>query len=524
MGAVRNILFIMCDQLRADYLSCAGHPTLQTPHIDGLAALGVRFDRAYCQAPVCGPSRMSFYTGRYMFSHGATYNGVPLDVGELTLGDYLRPLGLRTVLVGKTHMKADDAGMARVGLDTDSERGRLIAECGFEPFERDDGLHPAQSVEPDLAYNAYLRANGYPGDNPWHDYANSAEGPDGEILSGWSMRYARLPARVREEHSETAYMTDRAMAFIEEAGEQPWCAHLSYIKPHWPYVAPAPYHQAYGPNQVLPANRHPDERADAHPVYAAFCEHEESRNFARDDVRQTVVPAYMGLVKQIDDHVGRLLAFLEAHGRMDDTLIVFTSDHGDYLGDHWLGEKELFHEASVRIPLIVYDPDVNADATRGTAATDFAEAIDLIPTFIEAAGSEVRGARLEGRSLMPLIRGPRPAQWRDAVFSEADYAFRQARRSLGVAADRARAFMIRTEAWKYVLYEGFPPQLFDLRQDPSELADLGRDPSLADIRAGLHERLFAWLRARRTRRTIDNATVELRTGTAKKRGFHIGVW
>src|SRR3546814_18268478 len=91
MGKIRNILFIMADQLRADYLSCAGHPTLQTPHIDGLAKRGVRFERAYCQAPVCGPSRMSFYTGRYMTSHGAPYNAVPLRATELTLGDYLRP-------------------------------------------------------------------------------------------------------------------------------------------------------------------------------------------------------------------------------------------------------------------------------------------------------------------------------------------------------------------------------------------------------------------------------------------------
>ena len=95
MSRVRNILFVMCDQLRADYLSCMGHPTLETPYIDGLAGRGVVFTRAYCQAPICGPSRMSFYTGRYMFSHGSTWNNVPLDVGELTLGDYLRPLGVR---------------------------------------------------------------------------------------------------------------------------------------------------------------------------------------------------------------------------------------------------------------------------------------------------------------------------------------------------------------------------------------------------------------------------------------------
>jgi arylsulfatase A-like enzyme len=329
MGKVRNILFIMCDQLRADYLGCAGHPGISTPNIDALAARGVNFTRAYCQAPVCGPSRMSFYTGRYMVSHGSTYNNVPLGVGELTLGDYMRDLGVRTGLVGKTHMQADDAGLKRLGVDTESFQGVVARECGFEPWERDDGLHPDQFADPNLAYNRYLRDRGYAGDNPWHTVANSAEGPDGEILSGWRMRHANLPARVAREHSETAYMTDRAMATIADLGDAPWCLHLSYIKPHWPYMAPAPYHALYGPGDVLGANRSDTEKDDPHPVIAAFMGHEESVNFAREEVRQRVIPAYMGLITEIDDHIGRLLAFLEDSGRIDDTLIVFTSDHGD---------------------------------------------------------------------------------------------------------------------------------------------------------------------------------------------------
>jgi len=116
----KNILFIMCDQLRWDYLSCAGHPTLRTPNIDALAAKGVRFTRAYVQSPVCGASRMSFYAGRYVQSHGAVWNGIPLRVGEMTLGDHLRPLGVRTALVGKTHMCADVEGMQRLGIDPNS--------------------------------------------------------------------------------------------------------------------------------------------------------------------------------------------------------------------------------------------------------------------------------------------------------------------------------------------------------------------------------------------------------------------
>ncbi|MSO77535.1 MAG: phosphonate monoester hydrolase [Alphaproteobacteria bacterium] len=525
MGKVRNILFVMADQLRADYLSCYGHPTLATPHLDALAARGVRYGRAYCQSPICGASRMSFYTGRYMFSHGATYNNVPLSVAELTIGDYLRPLGLRVTLVGKTHMQADKAGMARLGIDPASSTGVLIGECGFEPYERDDGLYPAALFDPNLAYERYLRAKGYTGDNLWHDAANSAEGPNGEILSGWHMRHARLPARVREADSETAYMTGRAIDFITEAGDRPWCLHLSFIKPHWPYVAPAPYHALYGPNQILAANRGEAERTSAHPVHAAFMRHEDSRSFSRDEVRDTVVPVYMGLTKQIDDQMGRLMAFLDGQGRLDDTLIVFTSDHGDYLGDHWLGEKELMHEASVRIPLIVYDPDPAADGTRGLADDRLVEAIDLVPTFLEAVGGAAQPHRLEGRSLLPLIRNAEPPNpWRDAAFSETDYAFRQARLDLGLAPGEARIFMVRDERWKYVFYEKFRPQLFDMAGDPGELQDLGEDPATAGVRAELHERLFAWLRARRTRTTIGDSEVARRTASARARGFLIGVW
>ena len=128
---VKNILFIMSDQLRADHLSCYGHPKLQTPHLDGLAKRGVIFDNAYVQSPVCGPSRMSYYTGRYMQSHGVSWNFVPLKAGEMTLGDHLRPLGVRSVLIGKTHMRGDASGMSRLGtvVVTSGQRLMLRTSC-----------------------------------------------------------------------------------------------------------------------------------------------------------------------------------------------------------------------------------------------------------------------------------------------------------------------------------------------------------------------------------------------------------
>ncbi len=386
MAKVRNVLFVMADQLRADYLSAYGHPTLKTPNIDALAARGMRFTRAYVQSPVCGPARMSYYTGRYVTSHGATWNNIPLSVGEWTLGDYVRPLGPRVGLVGKTHMRIDRDGFSRLGLNQDSTAGRYAAECGFEPFARDDGLHPDFIYDPDASYERYLRERGYDGKNLWQDWANSGSDEDGALLSGWYMRNAREPARIPEEHSETAWTTDQAMEFIRVQGDQPWVLHVSYIKPHWPYIVSAPYHDMYGPEDCIPAIRSEAEREDAHPVFKAFMQHPESVLFSEEEVRLTVAPTYMGLIKQIDDHIGRLMQFLEAEGRLDDTLIVFTSDHGDYMGDHWLGEKELFHEQSVRVPLIVVDPSDEAQATRGTVSDALIESIDLVPTFVEAFG------------------------------------------------------------------------------------------------------------------------------------------
>jgi len=523
MARVRNVLFVMTDQLRTDYLSAYGHPTLKTPNIDALAARGVRFTRACVQSPVCGPARISYYTGRYVTSHGATWNNIPLSVGEWTLGDYVRPLGPRVGLVGKTHMRIDRDGFSRLGLDQGSTAGRYAAECGFEPFARDNGLHPDFIYDPDASYERYLRERGYDGKNLWQDWANSGSDEDGALLSGWYMRNAREPARILEEHSETAWTTDQAMEFIRVQGDQPWVLHVSYIKLHWPYIVSAPYHDMYGPEDCVPAIRSEAEREDAHPVFKAFMQHPESVLFAKEEVRLTVAPTYMGLIKQIDDHIGRLMQFLEAKGRLDDTLIVFTSDHGDYMGDHWLGEKELFHEQSVRVPLIVVDPSDEAQATRGTVSDALVESIDLVPTFVQALGGQIADQRLEGRSLLVLLRrGAHAPIWREHAVSELDYSFRQARRDLGLGPSVARAYMVATDRWKYVFYERLRPQLFDLRNDPQELVDLGADPGHQPTLRDMADRLFEWSRQRKTRVTTADADVERLSSFAGKR--LIGLW
>ncbi len=265
---VRNVLFVMCDQLRWDHAD-GSHPALRTPNLDALAARGVRFSQAYVQSGICGPSRMSFYTGRYVASHGATHNRVPLSLGEVTLGWHLRESGRRLARAGKTHALPDARGMARLGPDEGAhELAALLREGWFTPLPaRHDGHH----AEPHGPYAAFLRERGYASDDPWTEFAVGVEGPGGEALNGWRTRHARLPARIREEHSETAWTTDLALRFIEERGDEPWVLHLSYVKPHWPYVAPAPYHAMFSAAIARPVRRHAAERREAaHPVLRAF--------------------------------------------------------------------------------------------------------------------------------------------------------------------------------------------------------------------------------------------------------------
>jgi arylsulfatase A-like enzyme len=521
-----NVLWIMADQLRWDYLSCTGHPHLHTPHIDALAARGVRFDRAYVQSPVCGPSRMSAYTGRYVRSHGSTWNGMPLRVGEPTLGDHLREAGARAVLVGKTHMVADREGMAWLGIDPASEIGVRRGECGFEPWERDDGLHPDSARQNWSAYDDYLAGLGYASDNPWHDFANSGLGEGGERLSGWLLENSRLPADVPEEHSETAYMTDRAMDFMREAQAdgRPWLCHLSYIKPHWPYIVPAPYHDMYGPEHVPPPVRSEGERATDHPLMRAYLDARVCRTFARDEVRETVIPAYMGLIKQLDDNLGRLFAWMDETGLSETTIVAFTSDHGDYLGDHWLGDKDFYHDAAARVPLILADPRPEADATRGTVRDDLVEMIDLAPTFMAAMGCPPKPHVIEGRDLTPVLHGAGDVGRRYAI-SEHDYHWSDMARALGQPQEDAHTVMIFDGRWKYVRCEGFAPVMFDLEDDPGELDDLGRSdaPGHAEVRARMEAALLTWARRHHTRITATPRVLEGQK-TAARDGILIGFW
>lgn len=525
----KNILFIMYDQLRFDYLSCAGHPFLETPNMDKVAKMGVRFTRCYVQSPICGSSRMSFYTGRYVHSHGAQWNNFPLKVGEQTMGDHLRKDGMSSWLIGKTHMKADAPGMDRLGISRESIIGARVEECGFDVYIRDDGLWaegPNGFYDSRRSpYNEYLKSKGYESENPWHDYANSGLTENGEVASGWFMQHADKPANIKNEDSETPWLTTQAIEFLEERKDhdEPWMCHLSYIKPHWPYIVPAPYHNMYGHNQMKPVVRHPKERENAHPVYSQYMNNVIGQAFAKDEVINSVVPAYMGLIKQCDDELGRLLQYLEQSGRMEDTMIVLTSDHGDYLGDHWLGEKNFFHEPSVKVPLIIYDPGKGADATRGTQCDELVESIDLAATFIDANGGVVPDHIVEGRSLLPFLHSEPVEHWREFAISEFDYGATPMAENLGLEPRDARMFMVADKKWKFMHIEGgFRPMLFDLEKDPDELEDLGGSEAHWEVIEKMYSRLGKWARRMSQRTTLSESDVKAMRGKSRFQGILLG--
>jgi arylsulfatase A-like enzyme len=217
---------------------------------------------------------------------------------------------------------------------------------------------------------------------------------------------------------------------------------------------------------------------------------------------------------------------MRTSGLFEKTMIVFTSDHGDYLGDHWLGEKDLFHEPSVKVPLIIRDPSPDASASRGTVCDKLVESIDLLPTFLDALGADptAQSHRLEGRSLLPCLHGREPECWRDFVVSEYDYSMLPIAAKLGIAPRDARLFMVADHRWKYIHAVGFRPMLFDMAHDPNELRDVGADSSFDAERRRLADALAQWGLRMSQRTTRSEDQIRAARGKSQRRGILIGVW
>lgn len=505
MATRPNVLLIMLDQLRADTLGVAGHPQVQTPNIDWLARRGVRFENAFVQSAICGPSRMCFYTGRYVHAHRSTWNGVPLPTDEKGIGEYFSEAGYRALNIGKTHY-VPDGRFVPAGLTSEDipEIRRLATRPAKEQSVRPVqlGMEVVAGPEWDSGYERFLSDQGYrvePSDHEkidqgWYlplinDYAMTVGSRDTGFLSAWDYASAGRPLRVHSEDSPPAYLTGRALQCLDEVGDAPWMMHLSFIYPHCPIAAPEPFHALYDPADV-PVPRRGEGDLD-HPVLNGMRHEHRSKPFAQERIWRQLRATYYGMVTCVDEQLGRLFASLEQRGLLENTVIVLTSDHGDYLGDHYLSEKEFFFDQAIRVPLIISHPGQEYRRLRGSTRTEFIQSIDLLPTLLECVGVEWDD-RIQGRSFLPILGGNTPPDWQEAVFADWDFQFNAFSSRLGLQPDRCRAWMTRDRQYKYIHFLDLPDMLYDLERDPDESHNIADTPEGRNIATTYRTRLLEW--------------------------------
>jgi arylsulfatase A-like enzyme len=463
-----NVLLITLDQFRADCLGVAGHPLVRTPNLDRLAAEGVRFTHHFANCAPCGPSRASLLTGLWQMNHRVTGNGAPLSDHLPMLPRLLRDHGYDPTLFGYSDTTLDPATLA-----PDDPR-RTSYEQPMSGFST--GLLLDDDIGP---WVEWLGTLGY--DTP-EDHRRIYEPADVPVPEGRGATWR--PAVYAAEHSESAFMTTTALAWLDEPGrtDEPWCAHLSYLRPHPPYLAPAPYHDMFDPADVPEPVRRPTaaDEAALHPFVAGALTVVPS---PADELDQRQLRAtYYGMIAEVDAQVGRLLDGLDERGLRDDTIVVLTSDHGEQLGDHWLIEKLGFFDQSYRIPLIIRWPGMAGRPGRVVDA--FTENVDITPTLLDLVGAPAPDF-CDGASLRPFLDEDlegrtAPPDWRECVLHEFD--FRDPGSSIieeifGVRQDQCALAVLRTRHRKYVEFCADLPSLyFDLDQDPHELDDLAGDP------------------------------------------------
>lgn len=494
-GPVRSVLFITADQWRAECLSALGHPVVRTPHLDALASGGVLFANHYTQCTPCGPARASLLTGLYLMNHRSVRNGTPLDRRHTNVALEARRVGFDPALFGYTDTSADPRGLAPADP-------RLRTYTGVLP-----GMTPVCAMnEEETPWRAHLAALGY-------------EVPERPFDIWRPIRDAtgRARARYSAEHSDTTFLTDQLLRYLWSVRGQRWFAHVSYLRPHPPLVAPPPYHAMYDPADVAPpaccdsrealAASHPFLgallRAQARPGY--YMGHPIDIQSIDARARAELVAAYFGLMSEVDAQIGRIVRYLQESGEYDQTLIVFTVDHGEMLGDHHLWGKEGYFEPVYRVPLIVRDPRPECDPGRGNRVGVFTEAVDVMPTLLEALGAAVP-PQCDGESLAPFLRGEIPRLWRGAAHYEYDFrdiAHGRAEAALGLSSDQCNASVLRGARYKYVHFCALPPLLFDLQEDPGETVNRAADPAYRGIVLECAQRLLSW-RMRHADRTLSN--------------------
>jgi arylsulfatase A-like enzyme len=493
MTDIQNVLFIVVDQWRGDTLSYLGHPCIETPNLDALCRDGVTFRNHYGQGAPCAPARASLLTGQYMMTHRVVQNGIPLDARHNNLAYELQRLGYDPALIGYTTTAQDP----RAVPENDP---RYLVAGGVMP-----GFTPIARLDPSRRpYFDWLRQRGMtvPAD---HDdiWLPADDSPN-------------APSRVSAENSDTSFSTEHGLAYLRGMETTPWFLHLGYYRPHPPFIAPAPYNATYDPADTPPPIRaaSPAAEGEQHPLLAYYMGSIPQRSFFQngsglasemdeDDVRRTRA-AYYGLIAEIDEHLGRIVAYLKESGQYDRTLIVFTSDHGEQLGDHHLLGKLGYFDESYHIPLVVRDPRTAANGTRGQVVDAFTEAVDVMPTILDWLEAPMP-RDCAGFSLMPFVGGNTPADWREEVHWEFDFRpyFQNAGKPapFGLTIDQCGLAVIRDRNFKYVHFDSLPPLFFDLESDPHQFENRADDPAYAGHVLDYAQKMLSW-RMRNSERTL----------------------
>lgn len=426
-----NIVVVLSDEHAATALGCCGHPRVRTPALDRLAGQGSRFDSAYCTNPICVPSRLSLLSGRYPHQVNAWDNGAVADPGYRSWGHHLREAGYRSVIAGRTHFNGRD---------------RLL---GFDERLSDD-------------LDFWLTPGEAPRRTP-----NARRGSNSHVSE----------VRADDQHVHTVHderVTGLAAEFLERqaagSDDQPFLLYVGYMHPHFPLVAPPDLMDTYDPADVDLPSTWRDEPESQHPVIAQL------RRFFRNDeplpekLARRATASYCALITHLDRQVEQLLGVIDSSRLRDETVVIYTSDHGEMAGQHGIWQKQCFYEASVRVPLLVRLPDHLNGAESPAVITKEVSQIDVLPTLRDLAGLSV-DPELPGRSLRSE-NPPRP------VFAEY-----HAQGMLN------GGFMIRSGRYKLCEYVDAPPQLFDVVADPDELTDLAAIGDHAGVIADLRARL-----------------------------------
>lgn len=450
-----NILFLMTDQQRGDCLGAAGNRAIRTPHMDRIAAEGVRFTSAYSSSPTCTPARTALLTGLSPWHHGMLgYSNMarryPLEKAR-ALGE----AGYYTITVGKQHYfpMRNSHGYERMILDEH-------CPCGNGP----EALAAAERRGP-------VERNDY---EAW--FYSQAPSLDPHATGLWWNDYPARPFALPERLHATTWTGDTAVNFLNGYdGRRPFFLKVSFIRPHSPYDPPRRFMDLY------------EEAALPEAQVAKWAARYEERNSERNDIWRGRLSAaeirrsrqgYYGSISHVDEQIGRVLEALEKRGWLEETLIVFTSDHGDMTGDQNLWRKSYAYEASAHIPMMMRWPAGMLAARRGSTMAQPVELRDLLPTFLDAAGREP-SRPVDGRSLLSLVRSG-GAGWREWIDLEHDVCYSPENHWNALTDGRT----------KYIFHaRDGEEQLFDLQRDPHELTDLAGDPAHAALLRQWRERL-----------------------------------